>query len=372
MSVLLAAGLVGTAGLSACQREQPRALPSDTAPVSTTAVASPAPGRDHFCRVGLPGSWQTALTGGAIPHAADEMLVVKAVSADGSSVFADSRQGGVRELVWLHRGQRTVVTRLPDTDHEVFGAAFDGRWLAFSVWDEPVLESPWTMYAWDSQAGGVPRQLGRTEVGGEPYPLVYNGHAFWTLSVAEQRSEVHMTDLAKGQDRVLDTGRDDYPFRYGSLIVWTQRTASAVQLKAASITTGEPAALPVELQEPLSVPLFVNGDGDTYVWVGDNLFTLRVWRTGSTDALTVVKADALGEYLQWPQVGGPLVTWDNGSAQFVADLRSGSYAQLTPWAGATLLSGDALVVTYAPASKGTVVDSTLIRPSQLPALPTCP
>jgi len=80
-----------------------------------------------------------------------------------------------------------------------------------------------------------------------------------------------------------------------------------------------------------------------------------------------------GQIVQWPQVGGPLVTWDNGATQFVADLRGGSYAQLTPEFGSTKLFADALVVTYAPTGKSThpILDSTLIRPSQLPPLPAC-
>jgi hypothetical protein len=373
-SVVLAGALLGAAGLIGCDHFPSRPVPSSTAPITKPTDLRLVSG--PYCEVSLPDSWKTALTAGAIPHAADESLYAKAVSSDGSSVFAESTQGNVRELVWLHSGTRTVVTQLPDITHEVFGAAFDGRWLAFTVWDEPTLYSPWTIYGWDSQAGGVPRQLGRAEFAGEPYPIVYNGRAYWTRSVADKSSEVHMTDLASGQDRVIDTGWDGYPFRYGSLVVWIQRADAGMQLKAADLGTGQPAALPAELQEPLSQGDFANGDeatyvSTTYVATMDSSGTLQVRRAGSTKAVTVVKA-AAGEDLQWPKVGGSWVTWDTGKAQFIADLRTGSYAQLTPQYGGTVLSGNGLVVMYAPAGTSTVVDSTLVDLSKLPDLPACP
>jgi hypothetical protein len=367
------------AGLPGCSSAPPGPAPSSPAPSTSTASPGPtatAAARD-FCLVALPTAWRTALSNGRIAHAADESLVIDAVAEDGSSVFGDSYRGGVREVVWLRGDRRSAVMRLPDPDQQVFGVAFDGRWLVFSVWDRPELNTPWTMYAWDSSTGGRPRQLGRATVPGPyPYPIVYNGRAFWTLPVGAQVAQVHMTDLGTGTDRVIRSGWAGYPFRFGSLVVWPETTAqtTAIKLRAASIRAGDPAGLPTELSEPLSRPLFVNGDADAYVWSTNNLATLRVWRSGTPSPITIITMAPLGQYLQWPQVGGPLVTWDNGTAQYVADLRTGSYAQITPEAGATKLSGDALVVTYAPSGKAShaVLDSTLVRPSRLPALPTCP
>jgi hypothetical protein len=268
------------------------------------------------------------------------------------------------------------VVALPDVEQQIFAAAFDGRWLVFSVWDHPDLQTSWTMYAWDSTAAAPPRALGRAEAEGVfPYPLVDNGRAFWTLAGQAHHNEVHVTELATGQDRVLDTGWDDYPFRHGSLVVWPRRSDSTTTLRAASIDTGEAESLPGPMQVTLAPPVFVAGDTQTFAWVGDAGASLHTWHDGAPGAATIVANVPQGQVIQWPQVAGPFVTWDNGSAQFVADLRSGSYAQITPAFGATLLSGDALVVTYAPtSSKGSlsIVDSTLIRPSQLPPLPTCP
>jgi hypothetical protein len=187
---------------------------------------------------------------------------------------------------------------------------------------------------------------------------------------------VHLTDLGTGRDIVIRSGWTEYPFRFGDLAVWPDVAVQdrAVELKAVSLTSGEPASLPAELRTNLSAPMYVSGDENTFVWSANDLSSLRAWRSGAPDPITIIAQVRQGEYLQWPNVAGPIVTWDNGSAWFVADLRSGSYAQITPEFGATTLTGDALVVSYAPTGTKElpVLDSTLIRPSHLPQLPACP
>jgi hypothetical protein len=361
-------------GLSGCSSAAPGPLPSGSPPSTVPTTASTV--RAEFCAVPLPEAWQTALARGRIAHAADESMVINGVSDDGSSIFADSYRAGVRQVVWLHAGQRTTVMRLADADQQVVGAAFDGRWFVFSVWDRPEVDTPWTMYAWDSTGTAQPRALGRAPGPAVlPYPIVYNGRAFWTLARRFHADEAHVSDLASGRDRVIGSGWLDYPSRFGSTVLWQRASTEdmSVALTAVDIATGESADIPVQLPGPMTRPLYLNSDGETSVWTTNGPTTLHAWRAGATDAVTIVKAALQGQPLQWPQAGGPLVTWDNGAAQFVADLRSGSYAQITPQAGATKLTGDALVVSYAPAGKNEhpVLESTLIRPSQLPALPAC-
>ena len=187
---------------------------------------------------------------------------------------------------------------------------------------------------------------------------------------------MHLTDLGTGRDTVIGSGWTEYPFRFGDLAVWPDVAVQdrAVELKAVSLTSGGPATLPAELRTTLSAPMYVSGDADTFVWSANDLSSLRAWRSGAPGPITIIAQVRQGEYLQWPNVAGPIVTWDNGSAWFVADLRSGSYAQITPESGATTLTGDALVVTYAPTGTKELpmLDSTLIRPSHLPPLPACP
>src|SRR5262249_42681368 len=155
----------------------------------------------------------------------------------------DSTMPGLRALVWMRGTQRTTVLRLPDDTHQVFGAQFDGRWLVFSVLDQPNLDSTWTMYAWDSSAGGTPRQLARSSVHAPyAYPLVLAGQAFWTVAVSAGQTQLHMSNLSRGTDRVIRSGVPGYPFRFGPLVVWPEMPPGGekIELAAASAETGEP------------------------------------------------------------------------------------------------------------------------------------
>ena len=357
----------------------PASRPATASPAGVPSAANPtADVATEFCRVDLPGTWRTALAAGHLGHKPGEAAVPQAVAPDGRSVFVDSYVDGVRALVWLRPGgQRTTVMRLPDDVHQVTGADFDGRWLAFSVSDEPILDSSWTMYAWDSANGGPARRLGRATVPGPyAYPVVVSGRAFWAQAVNDHESQLHMADLAAGTQQVIRDGVPGYPFHYGALVVWPEMAPGTdpITLQAADPATGHLVPLPRELSAPLARPAFENGDAGSFVWSDRDLKRLQVWRSGAPAPVTILEQAPPGSYLQWPRLSGTIVTWDNGSAMFVADLRSGSYAQLTEEAGRTLVNGDGLLVSYPPTgarSMHMVQESTLVRLGDLPPLPGC-
>lgn len=351
------------------------------------SVASPGPGPSspgpsapaEFCRVDLPAAWRSALAAGHLAHGPAEAAVPQAVAPDGRSVFVDSYVDGVRAVVWLRDGgqHRQTVMRLANDVQQVIGADFDGRWLVFSVSDEPILDSPWTLYAWDSATGGPVRRLGRATVPGPfAYPVAVSGKAFWTTAVDDHRSLLHLADLATGVQQVVRDGVPGYPFHYGDLVVWPEMAPGTdpITLRAADPATGQPVPLPRELDVPLARPAFENGDAGAFVWSDQDLKRLRVWRRGETGPVTILDRAPIGTYLQWPRVAGDIVSWDDGTAMFAADLRSGAYVQLTPQNGLTLLSAGALLVTYAPTgpkSSHAVLDSTLVPLRDLPPLPGC-
>jgi hypothetical protein len=110
------------------------------------------------------------------------------------------------------------------------------------------------------------------------------------------------------------------------------------------------------------------------VWSTNNLATLKAWHNGDVAPTTIIAQAPSGKAIQWPQVAHDLVTWANGAAQFVADLRSGSYAQVTPEAGSILLTRDGMVVQFMSATgakQHPIFESALLMPSKLPPLPTC-
>lgn len=159
--------------------------PAATPPAQSTSAPA------EFCRVELPATWRSALATGHLTHQPGEALVVQAIGPDGRSVFGDSYVNGVRSVVWLRDGgrQRTVVMRFRDDTFQLSGVDFDGRWLVFSVWDQPILDTAWTMYAWDSATGGPVRTLRRSTVPGPyAYPVVISGKAFWAQAVNSQHS----------------------------------------------------------------------------------------------------------------------------------------------------------------------------------------
>jgi hypothetical protein len=376
---LVAVGM-SAAGCSSPQAAPPVAISSAPATPSATTAAGQRLATGGFCLVDLPAPWKQALVSGLIKHQPGESLIVKAVAPDGS-LFADSFLDGSRSMVWLHHvgAERRMVMRLSNPEQQVFGAAFDGRWLVFSVFDQPILDSLWTMYAWDSSAGGNVRTISRSvRPGPFPYPSIYDGKAFWSQAVTAERSELHQFDLKSGIDRVINAGVPGYPFLYGRYVVWPEmvpgNATAPIDLQAADAATGQAVDLPPELKVPLARPSFENADANTFVWSTNNLATLKAWHNGDAAPTTIIAQAPSGSAIQWPQVARDLVTWDNGAAQFVADLRSGSYAQVTPEFGSILLAKDAMVVAFAsaaPAKQHPVLESASLMPSKLPPLPTC-
>jgi hypothetical protein len=339
------------------------------------AASDPAGG---FCRVGMPASWRRALTAGRLAERAGETLTVHAVGTDGHTAVADSTRGRTRSVVFLHDGTRRTVLRLahPARD-QLYGAAYDGRYLVFSVGHDPANLSAWTLYAWDSWAGGAPEVLARNAVdaSGHPvdspllYPVVAGGRAAWTAGIADGRDQLHRYDLATGTDEVVRTGHPGTPFLVGGDLVWPESPApdALTRLHAVGLASGRPVTLPAVLAG-IRGPAFIAGGTGTAAWVGPQVRTLRVWRAGWSHPVRVLT----GRNIQWVRVAGPLVTWDNGAAQFAADLRSGSYTRLTTAYGYTVAAGDALAVGYPPSGKtGAAPAPTVVDADTLPALSGC-
>ena len=94
-------------------------------------------------------------------------------------------------------------------------------------------------------------------------------------------------------------------------------------------------------------------------------------RSEWTAARTIVSTDAPDETLEWPTIAGDLVGWGNLKAFFVADTRSGSYVQITPHFGSVEAWGDALLVHFHETDQRRGTRSSIVRASELPALPQC-
>lgn len=388
LTSLLAAGCGhGTDPAAGPASGSPSAIPSPSPTGSATAGQAPAA---NFCQVGLPAQWQQALGSGRLGQAAGSAVVVHAVGPDGRSAVVERDTAAGREVDWVTGtasggGSVRTVMRLahPATD-QLFGAATDGRYLVFSVSHDPSSTSTWTLYSWDSRAGGAPRQLAAnaTDASGQPvngpmlYPVVHDGVAFWTAGTPAGTTELHRYDLAGGTDSVVRSGHPADPFLLGDLLVWPESAApdALTALHAVAAGTGAPAELPGPVAA-VTGPAFISG-GDsagvrTVAWATADVRSLYAWRAGWAAPVKVLSVPE-GRAIQWVRVAGPLVAWDDGTAQWAADLRTGTYTQLTPKYGYTEAAGDGLGVGYAPDGKaGGAPAPTVVRATDLPALPRC-
>lgn len=388
LAALLALALAGCGQGGRADPAAGAAGPASTSPSpgpTGSPTAGPAPAA-NFCHTALPAPWQRALGSGKLPQPAGTELVVHAVAPDGRSAAVERDSAAGREVDWMTGGRATPVLRLahPATD-QLFGAATDGRYLVFSVSHDPTDTSSWTLYSWDSRAGGTPERLAANATGGngQPvtgpmlYPVVYDGVASWTAGTPAGTTELHRYDLASGRDSVVRTGHPADPFLLGGLLVWPESAApnALTALHAVAAGTGTPAALPGPVAA-VTGPAFISG-GDsagvqTVAWASADVRDLYAWRAGWAAPVKVLSVPE-GRAIQWVRVSGALVAWDDGTAQWAADLRTGAYTQLTPEYGYTEATGDGLSVGYAPDGKsGTAPAPTVVRTTDLPALPHCP
>jgi hypothetical protein len=198
-------------------------------------------------------------------------------------------------------------------------------------------------------------------------PLVHRGMAAWVES-----GRVHLFDLAAGRDTVVPDTTATSLFFTDSWLVWVNGSDhESLRFRAVDAITGAPVTLPPALSSVTS-QRFANGGAQTMVWTqwggdqgGDTLMGWRPGWAGPRPLVTVTQTR-----FEWPYAGGDLVSFGT-SAYFVADLRSGSYTQVTPDAGYIRIVGDALVVSYFSGDKTIAGTPSVVRASQLPPLPQC-
>ena len=367
--LLAAAAAIVTACMSGCS-------------ASTSSHASRPSGA--FCSVATPAALTQAESAGAVRTAAGEALVPVAVAPDGSSFFATDGNGvqNMKNLVWSRdRGseKQTVFTlAAPYAGYGVAG--FDGRWLIFMANHSQQLTGAWDLYAWDSQGTARPHAIasdpGTATNGTVEWPQVHNGKATWIQGLADGTQQVHLFDLATGQDKVVHTGHMGASLFAGDLLVWTEalQANGPVTLTAASATTGAPATLPAPLAQVQTAPATIASDGTTWAWTSADYRTLYAWRAGMPAAVVVSTAND-GDAMDTVGVSDDVVTWTNSTATFAADLKTRSFTQVTKEYGSAVTNGDAVAVYYPLGdvkSPDLTYDAYVLKASDLSGLPRCP
>ncbi|MGC9668043.1 hypothetical protein ACNTMW_15990 [Planosporangium sp. 12N6] len=331
----------------------------------------------------LPGAWQAAFSSHKV-NKPGERFDVLATSEDGKTIFAETgATGGQHELAMItDGGRRRTIQSYPASDakSQVLGASFDGRYLAFTLMHSRASFDPWTLYVWDSVAGGSPKIIADNSGGdggqGLPgplnYPVGYQGKIVWVQAVPGDVVEIREYDTASGQQKVVRRGHGATPFRMGSWLVWPESDApgALTTLRAIGLDTGQPVTLPPQMTA-ITGPGTISASDDTVVWASTDRQDLYAWNTSWPQPrhLLTLKPGA-GLNFDWPHVAGDLVTWTDIQAQFAGDLRTGSYTQITPQYGYTKVWGTSLNVGFAPSANGEG-DQVMIDTRTLPPLPTC-
>jgi hypothetical protein len=318
------------------------------------------------CEVGLPAAWTTAFAAGTLvsPPGMDQRVI--ASSDDGTSLFVQATTGGHRTLDWVRSTGRTTVMAVTDPFNDQFiEGGFDGRWVVFGVSYNPQAEGNATIFAWDSRTGGAPRKLSDGAAG----PVVHGGKAAW---VDANSNQIHLYDLATARDVRLPAVRPGGPFFTDSWLVWDDGSDHASRrLHAVDPATAAPVTLPPALSDATSLR-YANGGGQTVVWSqwdGDQpRSTLMGWRSGWAKPRPLAVTPAP---VEWPYASGDLANFDENTTTYVADLRSGSYARISPAISYLRVVGDTVVISYATANDRISGPISVVRASQLPPLPKC-
>jgi hypothetical protein len=339
---------------------------------------------------GLPESWQAALDAGRVPWEDGEQGYIRLVAPDGSLLVESKVSGQRNELRWFSSGT-PGHTRVHDfeVDHpewQVLGASFDGRYLAYSVTHSlRVFSSSWSLYVWDSQAGGPPRQIAEspTDADGEPltgplnYPLAHDGRVIWVQATgaAPEETALHLYQVENGTSTILHTGHPTYPRRMGHLLIWPESPAEGAltKLQALSLDTGEPASLPGPISD-IRGPAFIHASEETVAWIDTEMSELWLWRVGWETPVRVLRDTEVS--MEWVRVVGSFVVWSYRElGQAALDLQTGGYTMLTPEWGWTESGGTYLMVGYAPDLSGgkeiAISEQTVVDTRDLPPLPGC-
>lgn len=366
----------------------PSPAPSATAAPSSTAgaSASPEPPADPAesghagCAVALPRGWQEALTRGVVGVSGGQRVNVEVAAADGTTFVVSTVAGRQHALQWRRGRQHGSVQDfgLHHPDWQVLGATFDGRYLAYRV-DQSLTDfDDFSVYVWDSTTQKSPTRIAHGErdpdgvLMATPFvdPVLSGGWVYWTQT--RDRDPTHTVlsgyRISDGHREVLSRGYGRAPVRFGNSLVWadSDQPAETSTLRFLDLRTRRRVSTPAALRR-VAGTYYLAGDADTLAWVagpkGNQLWSYR--SSWSTPHLLVDKAKAP----QFPGIAGDVVVFGQQDAMYAADLRSWSYAKLTPeYGGVSADGGPMVIVGFAPSSKSSRSVQSLLDTRKVPPL----
>ncbi|WP_406860258.1 hypothetical protein ABZO31_07395 [Streptomyces sp. HUAS MG47] len=353
-ALLLAAAQ--TAGCtSAGPAPRPDPAPPPRPPVTQRTLAG-------ACEVPLPAAWRAALDAGALrtPRGARAVL---ADAGPGWTAVQLTEDGRRRAALVVGGGgpPRTLLALADPVEHQLLGADFDGRYAVFAVLEGRTLDSPWSLYLWDSRTSAARRLARADRPGPLPRPVLRDATVFWAQGVGGGRATVYAAPAAGGPPRAVHTGVMDAPFAAGRLLVWRESSGTGTRLTAVERATLRPAALPAPVAALRDVRA-VASDGATWAWVaGEPQQRLMVWRTDDVRPVAAVTGSPGADGVDQVRVNGRLVTWRTSETSYALEPAAGSYARITPPYGYAQGAGGTLAVAYSEGDAKTAGARAVIR-----------
>lgn len=375
MACLAALALVG------CSTPDVAPAPVEvSSPSPRTSASAAVPEAAAACRVELPDRWRSALEDGVVTPDDGEVLTVVLGTSDSTTFVVSDVRGAHHTLEWRRGGERRVVQDL-GLDHpewQVLGATWDGRHLAYRVDRSYASFEDFALYVWDSEGDRPPVEVahGEPDRHGDlmqtPFvdPVLADGWVYWTQTRDADPGHTVLSGrrLSDGRTEQLSRGYGRAPVRFGQTLVWADSDGpgETSRLRMLDLATHTPMTVRAALDQVRGV-FYLAGDDDTLVWVaGAKGRQVHVWRTGWPQPRLLVGQVASP---QFPRIAGDVVVLAGDDAMYAADLRSWSYAQVTPSYGGTYADGGPIVnVGYAPTDKNASSLQTLIDTNAAGAL----
>ena len=304
---------------------------------------------------------------------------------DGRSFFATVYSpsfSGVARISATTRGL-TRIKAFPDpTDYQADGA-FDGRWLVWHEYHGFTSFDEFTTWAWDSRTGNLSQIGAATRAPNGAFwespwrgPDVRSGTATWVQgSGADGRTEVHVYDLRKAQDKVVRRGHAQGSFLLaGHLVAWPESPApgAETEMYAANTLTGSRVPVPRALRRLRGVSGLVT-DGRRIAYPSASYRSL--WWSPSLHAepREIVATRGSNYVDNSVQIGGHYIDFGIQPRVLVGDRRTRRYVTLTHHGGWTRVDSKSLLVVFATGSKqlDAVAPVAFVPVRELPPIPSC-
>jgi hypothetical protein len=326
-----------------------------------------------LCQTPLPTDWASSLATSTVARGAG--ISVAPVTALGDKVVVRVSSGSSSWVEERSGSRARRVMTLTDVN-DVYQAEYVGNDLVLYAFDNPDLDSPFTLFHWSSKTGGVTKigasardPQGRSIATPFIRPLVVGPYVYWsqTLSSDPARTVTFRYDTTSGANLQASANFGLTPVALGSDMLLQpvvddprgQRYFKALRLDLS------PADLPAALAGVTGVNS-VASDGTTVVWTTGSDF--EYWRQGwSAPRLLRTTFGPLWE----TTVSGDIATFSSTARTVVVDLRSGAWTPVTTEYGSSSAVNGWLIVGDPPAVKGASPDSHLVKIASLSPLPSC-